>query len=118
LSTAGIYAVNIGDGPPLAHARSRVSTAMVLFPHACVISDAAVLKGRRFGNLVLAASPRPLPLAGLERRVAADPFPAKVVHGQDLTRFAAGARPITDARPEVSPAPPAGTFAASVRRIR
>ncbi|HET9894765.1 MAG TPA: fused MFS/spermidine synthase [Streptosporangiaceae bacterium] len=118
LDTAGIYAVNIGDGPPLAHTRSRVSAAMAMFPHACVISDAAVLKGRRFGNLVLAASRHPLPLAGLERRVAADPFPGKVVHGEELGRFAAGARPITDARPEVSPAPPAGAFAASVRRIR
>jgi hypothetical protein len=69
-----------------------------------------VLRGRRFGNLVLAAAPGGLPVAGLARRAAADPFPGRVVHGDDLDRFAAGVRPVTDARAESSPAPPPGIF--------
>ena len=105
LTAAGVYAVNIGDGPPLAHARARVSAARRAFPHACLIADTAVLKGRRFGNLVLAASGRALPIAGLARRTAGDLFPAKLLHGAELDRFTAGAAPITDARPEPSPAP-------------
>ena len=110
LTGSGIYAVNVGDGPPLAYARAQVATVRSVFPCACLIADGAVLRGRRFGNLVLAAAHRRLPVAGLARRAAADPFPGRVVHGAELDRFAAGARPITDARAESSPAPPPGTF--------
>lgn len=106
LTPAGVYAVNIGDGPPLAHARARISAARCTFSRACLIADTAVLKGRRFGNLVLAASGQPLPIASLDRRTAADPFPARLLHGPELDRFIAGARPITDASAEPSPSPP------------
>jgi spermidine synthase len=105
LTAEGVYAVNIGDGPPLTHARARVSAALGVFSRACLIADTAVLKGRRFGNLVLAASSRELPIAGLDRLTAADPFPARLLHGPELDRFTAGAAPITDARPEPSPSP-------------
>ena len=110
LSPSGSYAANVGDGPPLAHARARVATVCSVFPHACLIADAAVLRGRRFGNLVLAAARHDLPLTGLARRVASDPFPGRLVHSRDLDRFAAGAKPITDARAEPSLAPPPGIF--------
>jgi spermidine synthase len=108
LSPAGVYAANIGDGPPLAHARARVATVCSVFPHACLIADAPVLRGRRFGNLVVAAARHGLPLAGLARRAAADPFPGRLVHGRELDRFAAGAKPISDAQAQPSPAPPPG----------
>ena len=114
LSPCGIYAANVGDGPPLTHARARVATVRSVFPHACLIADAAVLRGRRFGNLVVAAARDGLPVEGLTRRVAGDPFPGRLVHGRELDRFAAGSRPITDARAEPSLAPPPGIFA--VRR--
>src|SRR5215469_14044545 len=111
LAPAGIYAANIGDGPPLAHARGRVAAVRAAFPHVCLIAEAAVLRGRRFGNLVVAASGHELPVAGLIRRAAADPFPARVVEGAALARFIAGTAPITDAHAEPSPEPPPGTFA-------
>jgi hypothetical protein len=82
-----------------------------VFPHACLIADAAVLRGRRFGNLVLAASAEPLPTGALTRRAAADPMPGRVLHGEDLARFAAGAKPVTDASAQPSPVPPPGVFA-------
>ena len=72
-----------------------------------------MLRGRRFGNLVLAASDQDLPVADLARRVAADPFPGRVLDGDDLDRFISGARAITDGRAELSPAPPPGVFAPS-----
>jgi len=106
LAAPGIFAVNIGDGRPLAHARARVATASSVFPRACLIADPGVLRGRRFGNLVLAGSRRDLPIAGLARRAAADPFPGRVVAGEELARFAAGARPISDESAQPSPAPP------------
>jgi hypothetical protein len=82
-----------------------------VFGDACLIADAAVLHGRRFGNLVLAAADVALPAAELARQVAADPFPARLLDGAELDRFAAGARAITDARAELSPVPPPGVFA-------
>ena len=76
-----------------------------------MIAEAAVLRGRRFGNLVVAAGGRELPVAALTRQAAADPFPARVVAGAALDRFVAGTRPITDARAEPSPVPPPEAFA-------
>jgi hypothetical protein len=103
-----LFTVNIADGPPLAHARARVAAVRSVFSHVCVIADPGVLRGRRFGNLVAAGSSGDLPVTGLVRRTAADPFPGRVMY--DLDRFIAGAKPITDASAEVSPSPPAELF--------
>jgi spermidine synthase len=110
LRGTGVVAANVADGAPLAHARAQVATARAIFPHACLIADAAVLRGRRFGNLVLAASPGPLPVDTLTRRAAADPMSGRVRHGPDLTRFTGGAKPVTDAVAAPSPAAPPGAF--------
>jgi spermidine synthase len=111
LAPPGIYAANIADGPPLAHARRRVAAVRSVLGHACLIAEPGVLRGRRFGNLVVAAAARDLPVAALTRRAAADPFPARVVDGAALDRFVAGARPFTDADAEPSPVPPPDVFA-------
>jgi spermidine synthase len=107
----GIYALNVADGAPLAYAKEQVSTLLAVFPQCAMIGEPAVLRGRRFGNLVLAGSRRELPDAGLRRAVAADPFPARLVSGADLVKFAAGARPSTDATARPSPAAPGDAFA-------
>ena len=111
LRGAGVVVANVADGPLLAHARAQVATARTALPYACLIADAAVLRGRRFGNLVLAASPGPLPVDALTRRAAGDPMPGRVRHGRDLDRFTAGAKPVTDATATPSPAAPPGAFA-------
>jgi spermidine synthase len=111
LAPSGIYAVNIGDGPPLAHARGRVAAVRMVFRHVCVMVEAAVLHGRRFGNLVVVGAGRELPVAGLTRRIAADPFPARLLEGAELGRFTAGAAPIVDARAGPSPPMPPEVFA-------
>ena len=110
-SWGGVVVANVADGAPLAHTRAQVATARAVFPHACLIADAAVLRGRRFGNLVLAASPEPLPVDVLTRRTAGDPMPGRVVYGADLTRFTGGAKAVTDATAVPSPAAPPGAFA-------
>jgi len=107
----GVVAANVADGAPLAHARAQVATAQAVFPHVCLIADAAVLRGRRFGNLVLVASPGPLPAGALTRRAAGDPMPGRLVHGGDLVRFTGGAKPVTDATAVPSPAALLGAFA-------
>jgi spermidine synthase len=111
LAPPGLYAANVADGPPLAHARGRVAAVRSVFPHVCVIAEAAVLRGRRFGNLVLAASDTDLPGADLTRMLAGDPFPARLLQGDELDTFAAGAVPIADGHAELSPVPPPGVFA-------
>ena len=111
LAPTGVYAVNVGDGPPLAHSRGRAAAVRAVFPHVCVLAEPAVLRGRRFGNLVVAGSRGELPLAGLTRRLAADPFPARLLAGGELDRFIAGAAPIVDALAEPSPPIPPEVFA-------
>jgi hypothetical protein len=74
-----------------------VATVCSAFPEAAMIAEPAVLRGRRTANLVLLASTSALPVEDLSRRAAADPFPARVVAGADLSRFASGAVPVTDA---------------------
>lgn len=110
LRPAGRYAVNIGDGPPLGFARAQMATVRAVFPHVSLLADPGVLRGRRFGNLVCAASRVPLPEAPLVRRCAGDPAPGRVLAGTDLARFAGSAAVVTDATAVASPRPPEGTF--------
>jgi spermidine synthase len=97
LRPGGVYAVNVADGPPLEHARRAVATVRSVYKETCMIAEASVLRGRRLGNLVLAGSDQPLPWDGLRRATAGDPFPARVVEGAELARFASAAPVVTDA---------------------
>ncbi len=110
LCPGGLYVANLADGPPLAHLRAQVATAAAVFPELCLIADPAVLRGRRFGNAVLAACDRALPVAEITRRAAGDPHPGRVEHGRALAGFTGGAAPVTDATATPSPQPPARVF--------
>jgi hypothetical protein len=103
LAPAGVFAVNVGDGPPLAHVRGRVAAVRAVFPHVGLMAEPEVLHGATFGNLVIAASRADLPIAELARRLAGDPYPAELIDGAE---FAGDARPITDTDAKPSPAPP------------
>ena len=107
LRDRGILAANVADGPPLAHAMGQVATLRAVFPRCCLIADPGVLRGRRFGNLVMAGSDHELPVSALTRLAAADPMPGRVLAGDDLDRFTAGAKPVTDQTARPSPALPA-----------
>jgi spermidine synthase len=106
LAGSGIYIVNVSDGPPLEHARARVATIRSVFRHACVIAEPGVLRGRRFGNLVVAATAQELPIPALTRLAASDPVTARLLAGAAVEQFVAGTAPITDAGAEPSRAPP------------
>lgn len=110
LRPGGVYAANIADGAPLAFARGQAATVRAVFPHVALIAEPAVLRGRRFGNLVLAASGEPLPVAELVRRAAGDPFAARVTAGPELDAWIAGTAVVTDATAVPSPVPPPGAF--------
>ena len=110
LGPGGRYAVNITDGGQLAFARGQVATLRAVFAEVALVADPTVLRGRRFGNLVLVAAQQPLPLDELTRRIATDPFPGRVESGPRLVDFQAGAAPVTDDGAGPSPAPPPGAF--------
>ncbi|MFI6257687.1 spermidine synthase [Micromonospora zamorensis] len=114
LRPAGWYLANLADGPPLRHARAQVATVRSVLPQACLVGDAAVLRGRRYGNLVLVAGRVTPPVPELTRRAAGDWFPGRVVAGDDLDRFAGGSQVVRDADATGSDPPPPGLF--SVRR--
>ncbi|TKA06207.1 spermidine synthase [Actinacidiphila oryziradicis] len=106
----GLYLANLADSAPFAFLRSQIATVRGVFAEVCLMAEPGVLRGRRFGNAVLVASRAGLPLDVLARKAAADAFPARVVHGTALTRFAAGARPVYDSDAVPSPEPPEGAF--------
>ncbi len=106
----GIYAANLADSAPFDFLRAQLANYASVFDHLCVIAEPAVLRGRRFGNIVLAASRVELPLTQVARRVAADVFPARVEHGAALRRLIGDAAPVQDARAVPSPRPPDGAF--------
>lgn len=110
LRAEGSYLVNLADAVPLRYARGQVATVRAVLPRVCLAADAAVLRGRRYGNLVLLAGRREPPVHRWARRVAGDWFPGRVLYDAELDRFAAGAPVVTDATAEPSTAPPAGIF--------
>jgi spermidine synthase len=110
LRPGGVYAANVADGPPLRFARAQVATLCSVFRHVCLLAEPGILRGRRFGNLVAVASDAELPIAEFLRRCARDPMPSRVVHHEDLQRFAGTARPVRDVDAVASPEPPDGVF--------
>ncbi|WP_406202297.1 fused MFS/spermidine synthase [Streptomyces sp. NBC_01017] len=110
LRPGGVFTANLADGPPLAHLRGQIATAAARFAECALVADPTVLRGKRFGNAVLVAADRPLPVAELTRLAASDPHPGRVEHGRSLTDFTGGAVAVTDAAAVASPAPPASVF--------
>jgi spermidine synthase len=110
LRPGGFFAANVADGASLAFARAQAATLRAVLPEVCLIADPAVLRGRRFGNLILVGGRVEPPIAALTRKAAGDPFPGRVVYGADLTNFIAGASPVTDATARPSPNPPPGSL--------
>jgi spermidine synthase len=99
LAPGGIYLANCADAPPLILARREAATVAQVFAHTAVITEPAILRGRRHGNVVLVGSPTPLPLARLARTLLALPLPVTLVAGDDVERFRGSARPFHDSSP-------------------
>lgn len=110
LAPDGVLLVNVADGSGLMHARAQVATVRDVLPHVAVLAEVQVLKGRRFGNLVIAASAVPLPVQWLPRLMAAGPHPAKVATGPEVDALAAGGRIVQDADATASPKPSSSLF--------
>lgn len=116
LAPAGVVLINVADGPPLSFARREAATLAEVVDHVAALAETQVLKGRRFGNIVLVGSNARLPLDWLPRLLASGPHPAKAVAGAELTNFIAGAPIVTDDSSVASPLPARSIFQTGVRR--
>ncbi|HEU4657528.1 MAG TPA: fused MFS/spermidine synthase [Capillimicrobium sp.] len=87
LRPGGVYVANLIDEAPLRRARRQLATIAAVFGSPTLIADRPVLRGRRAGNLVVAAG-RTLPA-----RVAPD---ADVLAGEAAELWCEGARVLRD----------------------
>lgn len=107
LHADGLLLLNVTDTHPFGWTRRVLAGLQAYFPYRLLGAESATLKGRRFGNVVIAASPVSLPLDRLERTAAGAVFPYRLVHGEHLDRLVGGAQPFHGVG-EDSPGPPAG----------
>ena len=110
LRPGGSYLVNLADGPPFGFARGQVTTLLAAFANVVVLAEPSVLRGRRFGNVVVGGSDAPFDVTGLAQRAARAVGRARVLAGDAVRDFCGGAAVVTDATATRAPLPPPGVF--------
>lgn len=106
LRPGGTFLMNSGDGGPLAYSRALAATIASVFPYGCVLGGTTVLRGRRFGNIVLCGSYRPFDDIAVARGAARDPFPTAYLDTDEFAAYGKGAPVNTDGKAVASPPPP------------
>jgi hypothetical protein len=109
LTTAGTVIANVTDRGPLSYARRVLAGLAACFTHRLLMAESSTLKGRRFGNVILVGSGRPLATDEIAAAAGRILYPYRVLSGARLTQMLAGASPFTDREGEESPLPPGGT---------
>lgn len=107
LAADGLLLVNAADEPGLRWIARLTATLRVHVPHVGMLLLREVAKGKRYGNVVVVASPRPLDDLSLTRAAARATFPSTWRTSQQVRRASAGAVPFGEVG-EPSPAPPEG----------
>lgn len=104
LRDGGLYLANCADRPPLALVRAEAATLAAVLPYVAVVAEPGQLRGRRYGNLVLAGTRDPdlLDSAALERTLRSLPTPSRLLRGAELAAFVGSARPLLDAAPLIA----------------
>ncbi|GAA2179474.1 fused MFS/spermidine synthase [Leucobacter tardus] len=110
LSADGVVVVNAADGAGMRFVRGQAATLNALFPAVAAIGEPQVLKGRRFGNVILVAGASGAAWEWLPRLLASGPHPARQLVGDEFAEFIRGASPVTDATATDSPAPARSLF--------
>ncbi len=108
LVPGGLVMANVADEPGLRYAARVFAGARVALGHVAVVGLHEVLKGKRFGNLVLVASGRPIDVWTLRRAAASASLPTGVLTWNEVERRRPGARPFSaiDGDTASSPEPP------------
>ena len=76
LGDGGLHLLNVIDEPPWERATAQRRLLRDAFGDVVAFGAREVVRGRRPGNVLLAACARPLPRAKLSRALAGGPFPA------------------------------------------
>ena len=94
-----MLAVNVTDLPPLTESRVLVATLRAVFPRVWLIAEAAMLRERRYGNVVLVAGQTADALAVpmLSRLVNTAAPRTRVLTGAELDRFVGATGPRVEA---------------------
>jgi spermidine synthase len=92
----GTMLMNLGDRSPFDWGRRCVAGVLQAFRHVGVTAELPVWKGRRYGNLVVAAAQTPLPIDPWERSLARAAFGCRLFEGTRLVSWVGGAAPFTD----------------------
>ncbi|WP_375493834.1 spermidine synthase [uncultured Jatrophihabitans sp.] len=100
LGAGGVFLANVADGHPLTYTRRVLATLRTQFGATLLVTDPALLKGRRYANVVFAAG-AVLPVGDVRRAAAGAAFPRAV-----RTSLPGDAKPLTDDDPMRSPPPP------------
>jgi hypothetical protein len=108
LSDHGVIIINLTDRGPLGYARRVLAGLEVVFPHVLLSAESSTLKGRRFGNVIIAGGAIPLPYAMIAERGGLSPLPYRVLRGARLNQLLADSKPFSDDQAEQSPEPPPG----------
>lgn len=117
LAPDGLVVINAADGTGLPFVRGQLATLQSLFSEVVAIAEPQVLKGRRYGNVVIVASngTKGSPnseLDWLPRLLAGGPHPARLLADRELSELIGTTKPVTDATAVDSPAPSPGIFGA------
>jgi spermidine synthase len=105
LSDHGVIIINLTDRGPLGYAKRVLAGVRLAFPHVLLCTEASTLKGRRFGNVIIAGGATPLPDAAIAERAGGPPYPYRVLHGARLRQLLADSVPFSDEDAEESPDP-------------
>ncbi|MGO1591187.1 MAG: spermidine synthase [Ancrocorticia sp.] len=96
LSPGGLYIMNSIASTGFTRLGEEIATVAEHFPHIMAIVDPSILKGRRFGNIVIAASDHEFPLGEISKRVRRLSLPASVLDTPSLLRKASGSKVFND----------------------
>lgn len=102
LSAGGLYVANCGDHSDLQLAKQELAGLSEVFDHLAVIADPPMLKGRRYGNIILLASDTELPAEGsvqaaqLAKALLGGAVPAHFKDESWTRKFVAGATSVHD----------------------
>jgi hypothetical protein len=108
LSDHGVIIINLTDRGPLGYTRRVLAGVCLAFPHVLLCAEPSTLKGRRFGNVIIAGGVAALPYARIADRAGRPPFPYRVLQGARLNHLLAGSRPFSNDDAEESPEPGEG----------
>lgn len=106
----GVAVINLTDRGPFLYGRRVAAGLIEAFTHVMWSAEPSTLKGRRFGNVIVAGSALPLPVNAYARRAGSGPYPYRVLHGTPLDQLLADARPFAGADVSPSPDPPFDFF--------